>query len=192
MNPAPRIAPLEPPYEPATADVLAKWMPPGSPVPPLALFRTLARHPMLAERMRPLGSGLLAKGSLPPRVRELLVLRTSARTGNRYEWGVHAAAFAAQVGLEAAVVDRTVTASPSDVARGDDDDDDAVALRFADELHDHGAPSDAAFEAARARWGEKGALEMAAVVGFYHLIAFLVGTARVADEPWAAPFPTHA
>lgn len=189
MSHAPRIAPLEPPYDPKTADVLAKWMPPGSPVPPLALFRTLARHPMLAERMRPLGSGLLAKGSLPPRVRELLVLRTSARTENRYEWGVHAAAFAAQVGLEPSAVDRTATASPADVAPRDDDD--AVALRFADELHDQGAPSDAVFEAARARWGEEGALEMAAVVGFYHLIAFVVGTARVADEPWAAPFPAR-
>lgn len=189
MPEAPRIAPLDPPYAPNTAEVLAKWMPPGSPVPPLGLFRTLARHPMLAERMRPLGSGLLAKGSLPPRVRELLVLRTSARTGARYEWGVHAAAFAAQVGLDAAAVECTATARPEELARRDDDD--AVALRFADELHDLGAPSDAVFDAARARWGEEGALEVAAVVGFYHLIAFVLGTARVAPEPWAAPFPTR-
>jgi len=43
--PRPRIAALEPPYEPETASLLAKWMPPGSDVEPLHLFRTLAVAP---------------------------------------------------------------------------------------------------------------------------------------------------
>lgn len=40
----PRIAPLEPPFDPELEATLRKWMPPGSGVPPLALFRTLAVH----------------------------------------------------------------------------------------------------------------------------------------------------
>jgi len=56
----PRIAPLEPPYEPAIEAMLAKWMPPASAVEPLALFRTLAVHDGLFSRMRPLGAGILA------------------------------------------------------------------------------------------------------------------------------------
>jgi hypothetical protein len=50
-----RIAPLEPPYESGIEELLAKWMPPGAGVAPLALFRTLAVHNDLAARMRPLG-----------------------------------------------------------------------------------------------------------------------------------------
>ncbi|MGO9905721.1 MAG: hypothetical protein ACLPY3_08390 [Solirubrobacteraceae bacterium] len=47
----PRIAPLEPPYEPAIEAMLEKWMPPGSSIEPLALFRTLAVHDELFARM---------------------------------------------------------------------------------------------------------------------------------------------
>lgn len=166
---------------------LMKWMPPGSAVAPLALFRVIARHPMLLERMRPLGSGLLAHGALPPRVRELLILRTSARCGASYEWGVHVAAFAAMAGLDDGAVASTARARPEDLAPRDDDD--GIVLRVADELHDTATLSEPLFEAARARFGEPGLLEMAAIAGFYHLIAFIIRTARVPEEAWAAPYP---
>jgi len=77
--PAPRIAPVVPPYEPDTAALLAKWMPPGVEVEPLRLFRTLVVHDELASRMRPLGAGILGHPRLDPRDRELLILRTCAR-----------------------------------------------------------------------------------------------------------------
>ncbi|WP_255361369.1 hypothetical protein [Mycobacterium sp. 852002-51971_SCH5477799-a] len=38
-----RIAPLGPPYEPGLEALLEKWMPPGSGMQPLALFRVLGR-----------------------------------------------------------------------------------------------------------------------------------------------------
>jgi len=189
--PSPRIQPLAPPFDEETEASLAKWMPPGSPVPPLALFRTLARHPMLRDRMRPLASGLLGRGRLTARVRELLVLRTSARCGASYEWGVHATAFGAAAGLDEAAVRGSATLSPSEVAAREDDD--ALVLRLADELHDHAAISDATFtRARRLLGGDEALLEVAAVVGFYHLIAFVLGTARLPDEPWATALPPRA
>ena len=39
----PRIAPAEPPYEPQIAAAFERIMPPG--VPPLVLFRTMAKSP---------------------------------------------------------------------------------------------------------------------------------------------------
>jgi hypothetical protein len=184
----PRIEPLTPPWDEETAAVLARWMPPGaSSVPPLALFRTIARHPMLRDRMRPLGSGLLAHGHLPARVRELLILRSCARCGARYEWGVHVTAYSQTAGLGADVVTATALATPGAVAMAVDED--AIVMRLADELHDSATLSDASFELARARWGEDGVLEIAAVVGFYHLISFLLRVAGTPEEPWAAAFP---
>src|SRR5215470_8692869 len=91
---APRIAPLEPPYEPDTATMLAKWMPPGAAVEPLKLFRTLVRNQHISERMRPLGAGLLGRrSSIDPRDREMVIDRTCARCGCEYEWGVHVTSF---------------------------------------------------------------------------------------------------
>src|SRR5690349_16289700 len=94
-NAGPRISPIEPPYAPDVAASLAKWMPPGSALEPLALFRTIAHHPTLSERMRGLGAAFLGRGTIGLRARELLILRTTARCGAEYEWGVHVSAFAA-------------------------------------------------------------------------------------------------
>lgn len=185
MNP--RIAPLEPPYADDVEAALDKWMPPGSGVPPLALFRTLARHPVLFERMRPLGAALLGRGSLPPRVRELLVLRTCARCGAEYEWGVHVSGFQALAGLDDDAVRATVSAAPAAIAARDDDD--ARVMRLADELHDDGHVGDETWRALARRFDDAAILEMIAVAGFYHLVSFIVNGVCVEHEPWAARFP---
>ncbi len=105
----PRIAPLTPPYAPDTQASLDKWMPPGAAVEPLALFRTVARHAALSDRMRALGGHFLgSRARLPVRVRELVILRTCARCSAEYEWGVHAVAFGAAAGLDEAALRATV------------------------------------------------------------------------------------
>jgi 4-carboxymuconolactone decarboxylase len=181
---APRIAPLSPPYTPEVRASLARWMPPGSGVEPLKLFRTIARHGLLSERMRALGSVFLGHATIPLRTRELLILRTCARCGAEYEWGVHVSAFAAAAGLDEATVRAT---SPSGGAAPDADD--ALVLRFVDELHDSGDVTDATWSALAARHDDGALLEMLAVAGFYHLVSFVVNGARVEREPWAASFP---
>jgi len=182
----PRIAPLAPPYDPDVKAALDKWMPPGTPLEPLKLFRTLARHRLLSERMRPLGSALLGRGTLSARTRELLILRTCVRCHSEYEWGVHATAFAAAAGLDESMVDATVRRTPADAAsRGDSDH---LVLRFADELHDVATVTEPTWIALAAQFDDSALLEMLAVVGFYHLVSFVANGARIEPEPWAATF----
>src|SRR5881396_2279380 len=99
MTSEPRIAPLEPPYQPDIEAMLKKWMPPGSATEPLALSRTLAVHDELFSRMRPLGAGILGHGRIEPRDREIVIHRTCARAHAEYEWGVHVLAFGKPLGL---------------------------------------------------------------------------------------------
>ena len=179
-----RIAPLAPPYPPEVEASLRKWMPPGAAVEPLALFRVLQRHPALAERMRPLGALLLGKTSLTLRERELVVLRSCARCGAGYEWGVHAAAFGAAAGLDAAAIAATRAAVPGAPL----DEADRALLAIVDELHDTGTVSDAAWGAAAGRFSDAQRLELLALVGFYHLISYVANGARVEPEAWAARF----
>ncbi len=180
---APRIPPLEPPFSDELAAQLARWMPPGAPVPPLALFRTIAHHALLFERARPLGAAFLGKGLLPARVRELVILRTCARCGCAYEWGVHAAAFGAAVGLDRATIDATWHAARAI------DPDDALIVRAADELHDRGTIEDGTWAALAERFEPPQLLELCALAGFYHLISFVANGPRVPLEPWAARPP---
>ena len=106
-----RITPAEPPYEPAIAAELERIMPSG--VPPLMLFRTMAKSPRIFAKM--FAGGLLDKGPLGLRQREIVIDRTTARLGCEYEWGVHIALFAERVGFTAEHVAANV-AGPSDAA----------------------------------------------------------------------------
>src|SRR5690348_3413740 len=50
---------------------------------------TLVRHPELAEPFLRFNAYLLLRSTLPPRLRELAVLRVAARRGCAYEWSHH-------------------------------------------------------------------------------------------------------
>src|ERR1700750_3026786 len=99
-----RITPAEPPYEPQIAAALERIMPTG--VPPLVLFRTMARSPRVFARM--FAGALLDKGPLTLRQREVVIDRTTARLGCEYEWGVHIALFASKVGFGTTEIAATV------------------------------------------------------------------------------------
>ena len=175
-----RIAPLSPPYSPEVAAALDRIMPAG--VPPLALFRTLAVNERVFLRL--MAGGLLDRGSVSLRERELVIDRTCARCGSEYEWGVHVTFFADRVGLTPAQVAAT--------AGGDEQalpERERLLLRLADELHDRAQVSDALWEALRLQWREDQLIELIALAGFYHLISFVANTLRVPPETYGARFP---
>jgi 4-carboxymuconolactone decarboxylase len=183
------LAPLEPPYPEEIEAGLKQWMGRGNAgIAPLAIFRTLYRNPALAAALHPLGRYILAGGLLPPAERELLILRTCARCGAEYEWGVHAAIFPSRVGLTAGQVEatRTLEAASSSTEL---DERATTLLRIADELHDTSTMSDALWADARPRWSDEQVLEILAICGFYHFISYLARAGRIAFEPWQARFP---
>jgi 4-carboxymuconolactone decarboxylase len=182
-----RIAPLEAPYEPEVGEMLRRWMPPDTATEPLALFRTLAVHPELMSRMRPLGSGILNHGVVAPRDREIVLHRACARAGAQYEWGVHAVAFAGSVGLTAEQVASTATGDAGDRCWSDGD---ALLIRFADELHDTDTVSDELWAQLSPRYTDEQLLELIVTAGWYRTLAYVINAARIPLESWGARFPT--
>ena len=186
--PPPRIAPLEPPYAPELEQTLNKWMPPQSPLEPLALFRTLALHDELMARMRPLGSGILGHGRVDPRDREVIIHRTCARAGAEYEWGVHAVAFGKPLGVSDEQLAATVIGTAEDPAWSAQD---ALLIRLCDELHDTCGVSDSLWGELAARFRSDQLLELVITAGWYRLLSYVINAARVELEPWAARFPAR-
>jgi alkylhydroperoxidase family enzyme len=178
-----RIAPASPPYESAIAAELDRIMPPG--VEPLVLFRTMARSPRVFARM--FAGGLLDKGPLALRQREIVIDRTTARLGCEYEWGVHIAFFAERVGLDAEQVAATVS-GPADAACWSAPEQALIAL--VDDLVDRRAIGDASWATVRSHFDEAQILEAIALVGYYHTISFLCRGLELPLEPYAARFPT--
>ena len=109
-----RITPLDPPYDPDTADQLASMMPPGR--PPILLFRTFANNLAMTKAMATWGRYELSDAlSLTMRDREIVIDRVCARCACEYEWGVHVAFFARRVGLTPEQVSSLTHGGPADV-----------------------------------------------------------------------------
>jgi alkylhydroperoxidase family enzyme len=178
-----RIAPATPPYPPAIAEALDRIMPPG--IEPLLLFRAMARSPRVFARM--FAGGLLDKGPLDLRQREIVIDRTTARLGCEYEWGVHIALFADKVDFGEKEITATVT--------GDADDrcwtsSEQALVGLVDDLVERHTIGDATWSALGAHFDEAQILEAITLAGYYHTISFLCRGLDLPLEPWAARFPT--
>ena len=178
----PRIAPLEPPYP---AEVQADFDKLMRGAPPLLLFRTVARNPRVLQRF--MAGALLDRGSISLRTRELMILRTCARCGSEYEWGVHVAVFGAKAGW-------TAEQRHSSVHGGADDPcwsaEDRLVIRLADQLHDTDRVDDALWDELSAHFGPEQLIELIMLAGLYHGVSYLTNAIAVAREPFAPAFPT--
>lgn len=173
-----RLAPLTQPYPPEAAAELAQ-MPAD-----IALFRTVAHNPRVLSRWR--GGGLLDKGSITLRQREILILRTTARLRAEYEWGVHVAFFAAKAKFSAAEIHATVHGDASAWSAKEE----VVLIGMADALTDTGTVDDALWQRAAEYYKADQLIEIIALVGFYHLVSFTVNATGVALEPGTPRFPS--
>ncbi|MBC3986049.1 carboxymuconolactone decarboxylase family protein [Streptomyces sp. AC536] len=182
-----RIEPLTPPYGADVDRALRRWMPPGVPHEPLALFRVLHRNPELASRMFALGAGLLGHGLLPAVDRELVIARVTARSGCAYEWGVHAATLAPQAGLSPEQL--RATPRPDAAASAPWSPRHTALLRAVDELDDTTQLTQSTWDALRGHYEEAHLLELLVLIGWYRTISYLANGLLLEEEPWAARFP---
>lgn len=182
----PRIQPLSPPYDEDTARLLAKLMPPKLDIEPLQLFRVFARHRDLFGRLSPMAAGLLTKGLLPARDREVVISRITARAGAEYEWGVHAALFGPAVGLDQDLLDALAT-QPADAPAFDEHA--GLLATAADELHDEATLSPDTWARLAETYDEPRLLELLLVAGWYRTFSTVITSVALPLEPWAAQFP---
>jgi alkylhydroperoxidase family enzyme len=177
----PRITPIEPPYP---ADVQADFDKIMRGAPPLLLFRTVARNPRVLQRM--MAGGLLDRGSIPLRSRELMILRTCARCGAEYEWGVHVATFGAKAQLSGAQAHSTVHGGAGDACW---DPEDRLVIRLADQLHDTNRVDEALWKELAAHFAPEQLIELIMLAGLYHAVSYMVNATGVAAEAFAPGFP---
>ena len=180
----PRIAPLEPPYAP---DIAAQFDRIMRGAPPLMLFRVVAGSARAWDKFT--AGGLLDRGPLSLREREIVIDRTCARTGCEYEWGVHVATFAGAARLTEGQVRATVTGaadaecwSPAEQA----------LLAAVDALHERATLSDAEFAGLAAHYDEAQIFEIILLCGFYRTVSYLANGLALPLEEKAARFPAQA
>lgn len=179
----PRIAPLDPPYPPEMQAGFDRVM---AGQPPLLLFRVMARNPRVLSRL--FAGGLLDRGSISLRQRELMILRTTARCAAEYEWGVHVAAYGPKAGWTPAELHASVHGNATAPCWQPDE---ALIVKLADALHDANDVDDALWAELKAAFPDDQLVELVQLAGFYHAVSFTLRAFRVPLEASAPRFPVR-
>lgn len=145
--------------------------PRGTVVGPL---RAALHSPELADRWSKLGEFIRYKTMLPAKLNELAILVTARRWNSELEWVVHSEA-ARAAGLEEELIQDLLHGRPPHIADGDT----AAIYEFARQIQLNGQVDDAAYEAVRSRWQERGVVELTAVIGYYTMVSMTLNAHRI-------------
>jgi AhpD family alkylhydroperoxidase len=138
------------------------------------LLATLARHPKLTRAFLRFNNHLLFASTLPPRLRELAVLRVAHVHHCEYEWRHHVV-----MGREAGLTDEDIVC----VQRGEASDElDRAVLRAVDELKDKSVMSDATWATLSDHLDERQRMDLVFTIGCYGSLAMAINTFGVEPD----------
>ncbi len=148
------------------------------------IFRTLVRHPKLLKRWMVFGNLVLAKSTLPPRERELLILRIGWLCKAEYEFGQHVR-IGRSAGLSNEEIER-IGAGPDAPGWSSAD---ATLLRAVDELHSDAFISDATWQELAERYEVPQLMDLVFTVGQYNMLGMALNSLGVQPESPVEGFP---
>jgi AhpD family alkylhydroperoxidase len=164
------------PYDEWDTDALAV-MAPGRKLPPSNVLGLLARHPDLAKAFLTFNTHLLSRSNtLPPRVRELAVLRIAWRRRCRYEWVQHLL-----IAPRAGVTEDEIAG----VRKGEP----TLITRAVDELDADSGLSDETYQALAAEFDDRQIMDLIFTVGAYGLLAMAMNSFELELDPGLADDP---
>ncbi|MBB5213994.1 carboxymuconolactone decarboxylase family protein [Parapusillimonas granuli] len=144
-------------------------------------FIPLMHSPALLERLACVGEYLRFESALPTSINEFVTLLVARELSNQFEWAVHY-----PLAIRAGVAESTLL----DVAQGARpramSEEEADAWAFTTELLQRHGVSDQTYAAARRRWGERGTVEMAALIGYFACVCWIMNVARTPAPEGAA------
>jgi alkylhydroperoxidase family enzyme len=152
--------------------------------PILNIFRTLAHHPALMKRWLVFGNHVLGKSTLPPRERELAILRIGWLCRSGYEWGQHVV-----IGKAAGLSDEEIARIPQGAHAAGWSALERALLRATDELHGDAFISDATWAELSGSLTTQQLIDFVFTVGQYNLVSMALNSFGVQPEPGLPSLP---
>ncbi len=147
-------------------------------------LRAAIHNPELARRWSALGEILRFDTGLPKRVTELAIVVTGRRWTSQLEFLIHGRA-AVAAGVPEAVIEAIRDGEPPEL-----DEQDGETYEFARQLQQTGQVAAATYAAFRARWGDRGVVELTAVIGYYTMVSMTLNAHEIPlPQGEAAPLP---
>jgi len=136
----------------------------------LNLFRVMMHHPDLTRRWTVFAGHVLQKQTVPPRERELLILRVGWLNQAEYEWAQHVE-IAKRSGITEAEIER-IRQGPGAGWNAHE----AALLQAADDLFAHSVVSDQAWATLATRYSTEQMMDVVFTAGHYTLVCWAVNS----------------
>ena len=148
------------------------------------VYTTMANHEDLMRDWIVFASHVLRRNTLPPRDREILILRIGWLCQSEYEWAQHA-----RLGMQEGLTEEEIVR----ITEGPDaegwSDNDALLLRAVDELHKDAFITDATWNALAENYTEKQMMDLVFTVGEYNLVSMALNSFGVQLDEGLTGFP---
>ena len=132
----------------------------------LNIFKVMAHCPKVGREFLRLGNATLFNGSLPPKLRELAILRVGDLTEATYEWMQHV-----PIGLKAGLTEEQIKT----MHRWKDlplfSDQERAVLQYTDEVAQNIRVSEETFRAVRDFLTEEQVVELTTTIGYYGMVS---------------------
>jgi 4-carboxymuconolactone decarboxylase len=145
-------------------------------------FNVLLRSPEMGDLAQQFGASMRFHSSMPRKLNELAIIITARHWTSHYEWYAHRRA-AKDAGLNEAIITAIATGKrPTGM-----DADEETVYNFCTELLTTKQMSDKTFEATKAKFGERGVVDLIGVTGYYQLVSMLLNTDKYPLPDGVAP-----
>ena len=156
----------------AEADIAAKNRVGGR---DLNIFRVMMHHPDLTRRWTVFAGHVLQKQTLPPRDRELLILRIGWLNQAEYEWAQHVE-IGKRSGISEAEIER-VKEGPQAAGPGAGwSAQEAALLQAADDLFENSVVQDATWAALVRSYSTQQLMDIVFTIGQYNLVSWALNS----------------
>lgn len=146
-------------------------------------FNVWLRSPAIGDLVQKLGEEIRFRSTLSGKLNELAILITARHWTSQYEWHAHHK-LALEGGLDPAIAEAIAHGRRPEKM----DADETLIYEFSRELHETQGVSDATYQTALERFGERGVVDLISVNGFYSLVSMCLNVDRT-PLPEGAPLP---
>ena len=136
-------------------------------------FNVTLRSPEVGDAAQKLGALVRFHSSLPKKLNEMAIIMTGRFWNAQYEWSAHKKA-ALAAGLNPAIIDAIAVGKRPTGMQADE----TAIYNFANELLQKKEVSDASFAAVVKMFGEKGAVDLTGVMGYYCFVSMMLDIDR--------------
>jgi len=145
-------------------------------------FNALLRSPDLCDVVQRVGAYVRFGSSIPRPLNELAICMAGRKWTAQYEFYAHRK-LGIEAGLNPAILDSVAQGRRPDGMSTDV----TIVYEFVTELLSTGGVSDAHYQPALDRFGERGVMDLVGAAGYYSLVSMVLNVAQVQLPPGEAP-----